>query len=288
LVKLLGEIINDPNWRLISLDNNKKYDIRGITKRIFSSKRTQFTLYIAMILWLAVITQIVVNYVFRKDFQITEAFVKTDMEEMKSSLEIISEYNGEFLSETDKKDMIHKIADSIGLNIDKDITILKEGAHSEYIFAKQARLAETEIKIISMEQEVDEYARMKHYIIVRMSILQSIQSIEKYKDIIVDTIDELGTLNKQITMRFDGNYDGNRSNDEKKQIAEFLIDQLHGEIALDYAEGDHYTVYAYTGLIDEYILSLGSKVNIQVAITYNEQTDKTVVTLATPILNDSW
>ena len=158
------------------------------------------------------------------------------MEEMKSSLEIISEYNGEFLSETDKKDMIHKIADSIGLNIDKDITILKEGAHSEYIFAKQARLAETEIKIISMEQEVDEYARMKHYIIVRMSILQSIQSIEKYKDIIVDTIDELGTLNKQITMRFDGNYDGNRSNDEKKQIAEFLIDQLHGEIALDYAE----------------------------------------------------
>ena len=76
MVKLLGEIINDPNWRLISLDNNKKYDIRGITKRIFSSKRTQFTLYIAMILWLAVITQIVVNYAFRKDFQITEAFVK--------------------------------------------------------------------------------------------------------------------------------------------------------------------------------------------------------------------
>lgn len=271
-----------------SLENNKANNITDNIKRIFSSKRTQFTLYIAMVLWLAVITQMVVNHVFREDFQITEAFVKTQMDEMESNLEIVAQYNSEFLGETDKKDIIHKIADAIGLQIDKDITVIKDGSRSEYAFTKQAKWATSEIKVVSMEQEVDESIRMKHYLIVRLKILQSIKTIETYKDIIVDTLDDIGTVNRQITMRFDGCYDGNRNTDEKKQIAEFLVDQLHGEIALDYEEGDLYTVYAYTGLIDEYIISLGTKVNIQVAITYDEQNDKTIITLATPILNDSW
>ena len=250
------------------MENSKINHFMNSIKRIFSSKQTQFTLYMAMVLWLAVVTQMVVNRVFREDFQITEAFVNTDMEEMKSSLEIVAEYSGEFLSETDKKNMIHQIADSVGLTLDKDISIRKEGSRSEYAYTKQAKYAETEIKVISMEQEYEEAIRMKHYIIVRMSILQSIQSIEGYKNKLLDVLGQLGV--------------------DQKQIAELLVNELHGEIALDYEEGGLYTVYAYTGLINEYIVSLGSKVNIQVAITYDEGNDKTIVTLATPILNESW
>jgi len=271
-----------------SLKNRKSYDISNYIKRVFSSKRTQFTLYIAMVLWLAVITQMVVNHVFQENFQITEAFVKTQMDEMESNLEVVAQYNGEFLGETDKKEIIHKIADAIGLQIDKDITVIKNGSHSEYAFAKQAKWATSEIKVVSMEQEVNEAIRMRHYLIVRLKILHSIKTIEKYKDILVDTFKEIGTVNPQITMRFDGSYDGNRTSDEKKQIAQYLVNQLHGEITLDYEEGNLYTVYAYTGLIDEYILSSGTKVNIQVAISYDEQKDRTIITLATPILNDSW
>lgn len=270
------------------MKNRKSYDISNYIKRVFSSKRTQFTLYIAMVLWLAVITQMVVNHVFQENFQITEAFVKTQMDEMESNLEVVAQYNGEFLGETDKKEIIHKIADAIGLQIDKDITVIKNGSHSEYAFAKQAKWATSEIKVVSMEQEVNEAIRMRHYLIVRLKILHSIKTIEKYKDILVDTFKEIGTVNPQITMRFDGSYDGNRTSDEKKQIAQYLVNQLHGEITLDYEEGNLYTVYAYTGLIDEYILSSGTKVNIQVAISYDEQKDRTIITLATPILNDSW
>ena len=270
------------------MENSKINHFMNSIKRIFSSRQTQFTLYMAMVLWLAVVTQMVVNRVFREDFQITEAFVNTDMEEMKSSLEIVAEYSGEFLSETDKKNMIHQIADSVGLTLDKDISIRKEGSRSEYAYTKQAKYAETEIKVISMEQKYEEAIRMKHYIIVRMSILQSIQSIEGYKNKLLDVLGQLGVDQKQITMRFDGTYDGTRTSEEKKRIAELLVNELHGEIALDYEEGGLYTVYAYTGLINEYIVSLGSKVNIQVAITYDEGNDKTIVTLATPILNESW
>jgi hypothetical protein len=289
----LGKILGD-EWTTQKMEvdflessSNKTYGF-DIIKRVFSLKRTQITLYMVVVLWLAVATQMIVNRVFQEDFQITEAFVKTDMQGMESSLEILAQYNKDFLSEEDKKGIIRGIADAIGLKIDKEITVQKEASHSEYNFTKQAKQALTEIKVISMEQEEEEYSRVYHYIIVRMSIKQSIQSIEGYKNKIENVLKELGVNDKQVTMQFNGNYDGARSSAEKKRIARFFVEALHGEIALEYEEGDLYTIYAYTGLINEYIDSLGNKINIQIAITYDEENNKTKVTLATPVLNQSW
>ena len=253
-------------------------------KGIFSPKPIQITLYMAMVLWIAVITQVVVNHLFLKDFQITEAFIKTDMEEMESSLEIIAESQRKFLSEIDKKEIILKVANAIDLNIDRDITIIKEGSYSEYSFTKQAKRASSEIKVISLEEETKGTAQMRHYIIVRINVLKSIQSIDDLKNDINKALDNFGISNKQIAMKFDGAYSGLISKDEKKSIASNLVKELHGEIILEYEENELYTVYAYTGLINDYIMSLDSKVNIQIAMTYDEENNKTIISLATPIL----
>lgn len=257
-------------------------------KQTFSLKRTKVTLYMVAVLWLAVATQMVVNKVFREDFKITEAFEKTNAKEMQSSIEVVAEYDSEFLSESDKKEIIQNLANAIGLNIDSEIFLNEDGTRSEYCFFKKAKQATSEIKVVSLEQEEEAAIKIKHYIIVRLSISKSIQGIDKYKKIIEDSLALLGVDNKQITMQFEGNYDGNLSLKEKNHIASLLVEDLHGEIALEYDEGDLYTVYAYTGLLNEYIVSMDSKVNIQIAITYNEITDKTKVTLATPILNQNW
>jgi hypothetical protein len=272
------------------LNNAKLAYFLDNIKKIFSLKRTKFTLYMAAVLWLAVATQMVVNKVFHEDFKITEAFEKTNAEEKQSGIEVVAEYNSEFLSESDKKEIIQKLADAIGLKIDSDVAVWQEGNRCEYSYAKKAKQAESEIKVVSLgeEQENNAEIEMKHYIIVRLSIYEGIQSIDRYKNIIEDTLAKLGVDYKEVTMKFEGKYDGNLSLAEKNQIASNLVKELKGEIALEYDEGDLYTVYAYTGLLNEYIVSDGSKVNIQIAITYNELTNKSTVTLATPILNESW
>jgi hypothetical protein len=76
--------------------------------------------------------------------------------------------------------------------------------------------------------------------------------------------------------------------DQKKEISEMLVRELQGEIAIEYDEGDLFTVYGYTGMLNEYVTSAGNKINIQIAITYNELTNKTTVTLATPVMNENW
>jgi hypothetical protein len=257
-------------------------------KHIFSLKRTKLTLYIAIVLWLAVITQMFVNSLFREELQITEAFVKSETEEMKSSLEIAAEYKAGYLSDTEKRDLIHTLADSIGLVIDDDIKVLEEDKRSELYYYKQAKQASTEIKVVDMEQQADSAVKMKYYIIVRLNVLQGIQSIDSYKKKLEHAFDKMPTRDKQITLKYEGTRNGSLTGIQKHNIASLLVDGLQGEIALEYDEGDIYTVYAYTGMLNEYITTMGNKINIQIAITYNELTNKTTVTLASPILNESW
>jgi hypothetical protein len=257
-------------------------------KRILSMKKTKITLYIAAVLWLAVATQMFMNRFFYKEVEITQAFVNTNTGELKSSIEIIADYEKDYLSETDKKDLIQYLADAIGLNVDKDITFTSEGSRSEYAFEKQARNATTQLKIVSLEQAEEATVKMKHYIVVRLNIKDSIQSIDKYRKLLEGAMQKLGVDQKQVTLQYEGSFNGTLSTEEKDRISELLVKELQGETALRYEEEGIYTVYAYTGLINEYIVSAGSKVNIQIAITYDEQTQKTTVYLATPILNQSW
>ena len=270
------------------MDNNKNNNFTDTMKQIFSLKRTKATLYAVAVLWLAVVTQMVVNRVFQEEFKITQAFIKTNTEEMESGLEVIAEYKKEFLSEQDKKNLIVQLADSIGLNIDEEIKVTKEGHRSEYSYQKRAKSATSEIKFISIEQEVNDIVVMKHYITVRLNIIQSVESIDKYKNTIIRTLENLGVTDKQVTLYYTGVFDGKLTKREMNEIASFMIDELQGTSALEYYENDLYTVYAYTGLINEYVVSAGCKVNIQIAFTYNEVNDKTKVYLATPILNQSW
>lgn len=257
-------------------------------KRILFLKKTKVTLYIAAVLWLAVATQMFMNRFFYEEVKITQAFVNTNSGELISKIEIIADCKKEYLSEMDKKEIILYLADSIGLTLDKDISVIREDDRSEYSFGKQARNATTELKVVSLEQKEGAAIRMRHYIIVRLNIRDSIQSMDKYRKKLSDSFDEIGVEKKQVTLQYEGSFNGMLSSDEKERIAGLLVDELQGEIAIEHDEEGMYTVYAYTGLINEYILSLGSKINIQIAVTYDEQAGKTRVYLATPILNQSW
>lgn len=269
--------------------NNNKWDNLSLKlKNIFSMKRTRITLYIAAVLWVAVATQVAVNKAFQEEPQITEAFIKSETEEMQSSLEIVAEYNTELLSGKSKCELIYKLADAIGLTIDEDITIWEEDKRSEYFYFKQAKQAATEIKVISIEEAVEETFKITNYIIVRLSVLKGIQSIDEFKKSLETALTQLGVKDKKVTLKYEGTREGDLTTQQKREITSLLVSELQGEIALEYDEGDLYTVYAYTGMLKEYITSMGTNINIQIAITYNELTNKTKIELATPVLIEDY
>lgn len=255
---------------------------------VFSLKRTKVTLYIAAVLWLAVVTQIIMNRIFLEDLEIAEAFVKTNTEDLECNLEIVAQHHMDFLSEEDKKDIVHYLANAIDLKMDKEIEISREGERTEYVYSKQAKRAETSIKVVSLEEEIDKAIKVRHYIVVRLNIKESIKSIERFKKVLEAALDELGIEQRQVNVQYEGFVLGLMTQKESEEMARLLVGELQGEVALDYQQGNSYTVYAYTGLIDEYIETVGCKINIQIAMTYDEQADRTKIYLASPIINQSW
>lgn len=245
-----------------------------------SLRRTKITLYVATVLWVAVATQMLVNRVFQEEVRITEAFVKTNTDEMQSSIELAAEYRTGDMSAEEKKTIICDLAAKIGLTIDKEISVWEEGDRSEYYFFKRAKKAISEIKVISVDN--------KHYIIVRLSIQDGIAGIDKYKSILETALKKLQVKDMQTTLKYEGNQEGDLTSEQKHNMAQLLVEELQGEIALEYDEGDLYTVYGYTGMLKEYVTTMDTKINIQIAISYNEVSNKTRITLATPIINDSW
>jgi len=251
-------------------------------------KRSKITLYIVVVLWVAVGAQMIINKMFTEQIQITEAFVKSDTAKMQSSLQVVAEYNKETLSEAGKEDIIYKLADAIGLKIDNDVTVLKEASRTESYYYKKAKKASTDLKVSSVEEKDGDNTKIKHYIIARINISDKISSIDKYKNELEKAIKAIGVNDMQTTLKYEGSKDGSLSNEQKKELSQSLVKDLQGKIAMDYDEGDLYTVYGYTGMLNDYVESMGNKINIQIAITYNEITNKTTVTLATPIINDSY
>ena len=266
------------------MDNSKWYNMMNRFQTIFSSRRMKLTLYVAVVLWVAVIAQIAVNQIFHEDIQITEAFIKSDTADMESTLEIIADYKNGEMTDTDKKNIINTIAAAIGLNIDNDYTNWSDEERSEILVYKQAKQASTQIKVVSLKED----SISKNYIIVQLSLSSGIQNIDQYKKIVEEELGTLDVKDEQVILKYEGSREGELSLEEKRTLATTLIAELQGDVALEYDEGDLYTVYGYTGMLKEYISSMGNKINVQVAITYNEMKDSTRIVLATPILNDSY
>jgi len=266
----------------------ERYNLYKKLKGIVLSGKFKVYLYIAAVLWLAVITQVIVNKAFREELKITDAFIKTETDEMQSRLEIVAEYDAANLDMELAKNIINELADSIGLRIDRDINIWEEENRIEYEFHKQAKRAFTELKVISITEAKEEQKGMKHYIIARLNLQQSIKSIDKYKKLLESSFKKLGIKNKQVTLKYEGVKDGDLTKDQKHELAKLLVNELHGELALEYDEGDLYTAYAYTGMLNEYITTNGVKINIQVVIAYNSASNKTKISLATPVMNEDF
>lgn len=89
-------------------------------------------------------------------------------------------------------------------------------------------------------------------------------------------------------MTFTGTYDGKLSIEERNKITDRFVKDLQANVVVEQRGDELYTVYAYTGLINDYVKSEGNKINVNIAFNYNEKKNKTNLYVATPILNQDY
>jgi len=269
-------------------------------REVFSNKRIRALAYIIVLLWVAVGTQIIVNRFFVPQGNIMQAFVNTNYRLMESTFEITATYGGGYLTEEDKKSLITYITSNLGVEMNSEIEVISEENRQEFVFNKQARRAATTVKVVSLYgnesteafvQSNDLKENVSHYLIVRLTIYEDVSNdILIYEKKLREMLEGLNIdkNNMNTTLQFSGAFAGELSLDTKNKIADRMIKSLKGEIVYENRQDNLYTIYAYTGLLGEYITVDNNKINIQVAMSYEENSDRTRIYLATPIISGDW
>lgn len=269
-------------------------------KEVFAGKRMRFFIGIVLLLWIAVGSQYLANKLFAKEGNIMEAFVTTNTGLMESTLEMTAEYSNKYLTVKDKRDLIQYIASSLGITIDSELLTYEGDRRQELSFEKQAQQAQTTIKIVTIgdKDTTDAFAQasergtgITQYLMVRIMIYEDANNdILYYRDVIDSIYKNLDIDAKKVntTLQLCGAYAGDLLLTTKNKLADDMIRSLEGKVVYENRDDSLYTIYAYTGLLREYIMVDQSKINIQVAISYDEVNDCTRIYLATPIISGEW
>lgn len=258
-------------------------------KQTFAGRKARMSIYVLGVLWIAVIMQFAVNKMLQPNKNLLEAFISTNSNVSSFDIEIAGKYSNKYLSESDKKELVQYLASEIGLILDEPVTVNREGNDTEVFVQKTGKNAETLIKIVSIEQKnTSGISETKHYVLTNLKLFNNIDSIMTYRTLLNNVFQDLGVTDIQTNMQAIGRYKGKLTLEQMNYIADGMIESLQGSIVYGNRMEDLYTIYAYSGLIDEYITSLDSKINIHVAVNYDESNDITEVKLASPIINGDY
>lgn len=100
----------------------------------------------------------------------------------------------------------------------------------------------------------------------------------------VEEILKSNGINSKTTTCITGAFCGKLIRNEINDKIRMTIDKINGKIIEDYYNDNLASISVYSPLIDEYILVGNKKMNLNVAMRYNEYEDKTYIWIGTPII----
>lgn len=251
------------------------------------NKKVRTTIYIVGVLWIAVMSQIVVNRVFMNDSRIMDAFVDTDTNIEESKLNIVVDYGDSFLLNEKRENILKKLGKAAGIEKADVKTDVTERAVTMKLEEKSKK-EHSQLEFISLTQKQEKETAYQHFILLELKMNQNFSDVIHSKKIMEKAVKALKAKDYQSVMKFTGSYQGKLSGEEQQAKVKKLLSNLQAKKVDSIKSSNYYTVYAYTGLVDDYIKANGKRININIAITYDEEHDKTEICLATPILNEDY
>ncbi len=251
---------------------------------IAANRRAQGILLLCGILLVGVVTKWITNWMLYRDVDMAEAFITTKSGCVETRLQVTADYGTDFLTEHDKQLLMEYMAGALGVTMDGAADMKETDASQVYTWTKPAARAETTLKVVTQKGTA-----AHTYLYVELAIFEDSQyDILEYRDKLVRSLEDLSVLRVETTLQFLGAYEGNLDLSEWKRISNGMIKELNGKIIYENRDPDLYTVYAYSAGLPEYITSNGKEVNIQVAMRYEPDRERTVVYLASPIIREDW
>ena len=236
-------------------------------------------MYAVIVLW-AVLTAVYMTNMGRADkVSISTAFTDSVDGEEWCELDTYIEGYGKFgvcyLTQEEKERLVENIASALGITSSYGLATVYEEEVNITVLSKESVDGSVTIKAITQEPQVQ-------YVYVNITVYNNIDCAVSYRELVEGMFDAMG-IQGNVNMNLVGSIEGTLNSTEKNELADGLLDRLGAKVVTENRDNDIFTIYAYSKGAGSYITIGGNKINMNIAIGYDEEQDRTKVYLASPI-----
>ena len=236
-------------------------------------------MYAVIVLW-AVLTAVYMTNMGRADkVSISTAFTDSVDGEEWCELDTYIEGYGKFgvcyLTQEEKERLVENIASALGITSSYGLATVCEDEVNITVLSKESVDGSVTIKAITQEPQVQ-------YVYVNITVYNNIDCAVSYRELMEGMFDAMG-IQGNVNMNLVGSLEGALNSTEKNELADGLLDRLGAKVVTENRDNDIFTIYAYSKGAGSYITIGGNKINMNIAIGYDEEQDRTKVYLASPI-----
>ena len=175
------------------------------------------------------------------------------------------------------------VADNIGLEQKFEEDYIFEESKRIYTINKTTKEVDTTIKVVELIEESDDGLKVINYIVVNLILNDKCNSIIYYRDKINNIFEDM-EIESRNNLTITSTHKGKINEEQAEQLIDEVAGKMNCKVKDCYKTDNIYSIYGYSKYIEEYIVSEGEKINIDLALTYNELEDTTYLYAAIPII----
>lgn len=240
------------------------------------------------VLVLTCVIRVLYGRVVEREYGLAAVFAMTKPENVQATVEVTAKLPGGYLGEFDKKQLLTALAEEIGLCVTESFLVERTEQREEVSYIKEGKNATTRLWVVSLLEETEGGLETNHYIYGSITLFRSAEDITEYQKRLERTVKDLGGSGICTTVQLKGEYEGKLSLAERNALTDKMLALLNAKAVYEHREEELFTVYAYTAQLENCIVVDGNRLNVHVAVCEDENLNRTVVYLASPVLPDTW
>ncbi len=245
-------------------------------------------IYILLLIWTAAVVQFFINRGIDREEKIVEALAVTEASPYAAEVSAYGYYGNGFLSDEVKERMVKNLAAKLGVTSGYEVESRYSDDGEVTTLSKKGSMGDTVVKVISMNG-TDETGGsvIENYILIEVVLHESVDSAYTINKNISEICEDIG-VDITTNIYVGGIIQGQMTEEEMQKNKEDFLDMMNAyEVCAD--EFDNvYTVYGYTGDIPDFVYQNESRVNVNIAFSYDEESDLTYVHMAIPFVDKSY
>lgn len=247
-------------------------NFRGLKKR-----EKKFLVGVSIVFLLATAFRMITERAFLAGANMESAFSVLAPEKSRGTVTLTGRYLPPPYGFSEDK-LLACFGEQIGLTVDGKLREVQYDGRWEYVYEKEAAEAHSVLKLVYLTEE-EEYYICAEVVLSGESALATADLRKRMQR----EAKEFGLSEVSTTMELCGIYNEEIPLSEKDRLTDLLLSELYAQPVYENRENANYTVYAYTGAVEEFLTVEQKKINVQVAFYYDRESDCTEVVLASPL-----